>query len=60
MSPPSLSQKARITKEAFNEKISLRNQDGQSMAEFALVLPILAFLLFAVISSGSRSTTTSR
>jgi len=32
--------------------ISLRNQDGQSMAEFALVLPILAFLLFAVIQFG--------
>jgi Flp pilus assembly protein TadG len=33
-------------------KISLKNQDGQSMAEFALVLPILAFLLFAVIQFG--------
>jgi Flp pilus assembly protein TadG len=34
------------------KRISLRNQDGQSMAEFALVLPILAFLLFAVIQFG--------
>jgi len=34
------------------KRISLRNQDGQSMAEFALVLPILAFVLFAVIQFG--------
>jgi Flp pilus assembly protein TadG len=34
------------------KRISLRNQDGQSMTEFALVLPILAFLLFAVIQFG--------
>lgn len=34
------------------KRISLRNQDGQSVTEFALVLPILAFLLFAVIQFG--------
>jgi Flp pilus assembly protein TadG len=34
------------------KKISLRSQQGQSMTEFALVLPILAFLLFAVIQFG--------
>jgi Flp pilus assembly protein TadG len=34
------------------KRISLRNQEGQSMTEFALVLPILAFLLFAVIQFG--------
>jgi Flp pilus assembly protein TadG len=34
------------------KKISLKSQQGQSMTEFALVLPILAFLLFAVIQFG--------
>ncbi len=34
------------------KKISLKSQKGQSMTEFALVLPILAFLLFAVIQFG--------
>jgi hypothetical protein len=36
----------------MTKKISLRDQQGQSMTEFALVLPILAFLLFAVIQFG--------
>jgi hypothetical protein len=36
----------------MNKRISLRNQQGQSMTEFALVLPILAFLLFGVIQFG--------
>jgi Flp pilus assembly protein TadG len=34
------------------KRISLKNQDGQSVTEFALVLPIMAFLLFAVIQFG--------
>ena len=34
------------------KRISFKNQDGQSATEFALVLPILAFLLFAVIQFG--------
>lgn len=34
------------------KKISFRNQQGQSMTEFALVLPILALLLFGVIQFG--------
>jgi Flp pilus assembly protein TadG len=34
------------------KKISLKNQQGQSVTEFALVLPILAFLLFSVIQFG--------
>jgi len=34
------------------KRISFKNQDGQSVTEFALVLPILAFLLFAVIQFG--------
>jgi Flp pilus assembly protein TadG len=34
------------------KRISLRNQQGQSMTEFALVLPILALLLFGVIQFG--------
>src|SRR5215210_4335436 len=36
----------------MTKRISLRNQQGQAMTEFALVLPILAFLLFAVIQFG--------
>jgi Flp pilus assembly protein TadG len=36
----------------MTKRISLRDQQGQSMTEFALVLPILAFLLFAVIQFG--------
>src|SRR6187431_1042648 len=40
------------TKSLSMKRISFRNQDGQSMAEFALALPILALLLFAVIQFG--------
>jgi Flp pilus assembly protein TadG len=36
----------------MTQRISLRNQQGQSMTEFALVLPILAILLFGVIQFG--------
>jgi Flp pilus assembly protein TadG len=36
----------------MNKRFSLRNQQGQSMTEFALVLPILALLLFGVIQFG--------
>jgi Flp pilus assembly protein TadG len=36
----------------MTKRLSLRDQQGQSMTEFALVLPILAFLLFAVIQFG--------
>jgi Flp pilus assembly protein TadG len=34
------------------KRLSLRNQQGQAATEFALVLPILAFILFAVIQFG--------
>ncbi len=34
------------------EKISFRAQNGQTMTEFALVLPLLALLLFGVIQFG--------
>lgn len=34
------------------KRFSLRDQKGQSMTEFALVLPILALLLFGVIQFG--------
>jgi Flp pilus assembly protein TadG len=34
------------------KRISIRNQQGQTMTEFALVLPVLAMLLFAVIQFG--------
>jgi Flp pilus assembly protein TadG len=33
-------------------KIDIRSQQGQSLTEFALVMPILALLLFAVIQFG--------
>ena len=33
-------------------KIDIRSEQGQSVTEFALVLPILALLLFAVIQFG--------
>jgi Flp pilus assembly protein TadG len=36
----------------MTKRISLRNQQGQSMTEFALVLPILAILLFGVLQFG--------
>jgi Flp pilus assembly protein TadG len=36
----------------ITERFSFRNQQGQSMTEFALVLPILALLLFGVIQFG--------
>jgi Flp pilus assembly protein TadG len=34
------------------KRISFRNQKGQTMTEFALVLPLLAMLLFGVIQFG--------
>jgi Flp pilus assembly protein TadG len=34
------------------KRIAIRNQQGQTMTEFALVLPVLALLLFAVIQFG--------
>jgi Flp pilus assembly protein TadG len=36
----------------MTKRFSLRNQQGQTMTEFALVLPILAILLFGVIQFG--------
>src|SRR6188508_2295018 len=36
----------------MTRRISLRNQQGQSMTEFALVLPILALLLFGIVQFG--------
>jgi Flp pilus assembly protein TadG len=35
-----------------NKRIQIRNQQGQTMTEFALVLPVLALILFAVIQFG--------
>ena len=40
------------TRKISMRRISFKNQDGQSVTEFALVLPIVAFLLFAVIQFG--------
>jgi Flp pilus assembly protein TadG len=36
----------------MSNRISIKNQQGQSMTEFALVLPILVMLLFGVIQFG--------
>jgi Flp pilus assembly protein TadG len=35
-----------------SRKIDIRSQEGQSLTEFALALPVLALLLFAVIQFG--------
>jgi Flp pilus assembly protein TadG len=36
----------------MTKRFSFRDQNGQAMTEFAIVLPILAFLLFAIIQFG--------
>jgi Flp pilus assembly protein TadG len=36
----------------MSNRLSLKNEQGQSMTEFALVLPILVILLFGVIQFG--------
>ncbi|MGE5433884.1 MAG: TadE/TadG family type IV pilus assembly protein [Candidatus Doudnabacteria bacterium] len=36
----------------MKKRIQIRNQQGQTMTEFALVLPVLALILFAVIQFG--------
>jgi Flp pilus assembly protein TadG len=40
------------TKDPVKKRIQIRNQQGQTMTEFALVLPVLALILFAVIQFG--------
>jgi Flp pilus assembly protein TadG len=35
-----------------SKRIQIRNEQGQTMTEFALVLPVLALILFAVIQFG--------
>jgi Flp pilus assembly pilin Flp len=37
---------------ASRKKISFRREDGQTMVEFALVIPILCLVLFAIIQFG--------
>ena len=37
---------------AYRRKIDFKSEQGQSLTEFALALPILALLLFAVIQFG--------
>jgi len=37
---------------SFRRKIDFKSEHGQSLTEFALTLPILALLLFAVIQFG--------
>ncbi|HKA26978.1 MAG TPA: TadE/TadG family type IV pilus assembly protein [Gaiellaceae bacterium] len=36
----------------MKKRIQIRNEQGQTMTEFALVLPVLALILFAVIQFG--------
>lgn len=40
------------SKKTMSNRLSLKNEQGQSMTEFALVLPILVILLFGVIQFG--------
>ncbi len=47
-----LNSKHKTTEESNMKKISFKDQQGQSMTEFALVLPILALLLFGIIQFG--------
>ena len=37
---------------SFRRKIDFKSEQGQSLTEFALALPVLALLLFAVIQFG--------
>jgi Flp pilus assembly protein TadG len=39
-------------KKTSRQKLQLKSQEGQSLTEFALALPLLALLLFAVIQFG--------
>jgi Flp pilus assembly pilin Flp len=39
-------------KDPVKKRIQIRNEQGQTMTEFALVLPVLALILFAVIQFG--------
>ena len=39
-------------KHPVKKRIQIRNEQGQTMTEFALVLPVLALILFAVIQFG--------
>jgi len=39
-------------KDPVKKRIQIRSQQGQTMTEFALVLPVLALILFAVIQFG--------
>jgi Flp pilus assembly protein TadG len=39
-------------KDPVKKRIQIRNQQGQTITEFALVLPVLALILFAVIQFG--------
>jgi Flp pilus assembly protein TadG len=39
-------------KDPVKKRIHIRNEQGQTMTEFALVLPVLALILFAVIQFG--------
>jgi len=50
--PPQLSGVLKSKDFKMTKRISLRDQQGQSMTEFALVLPIIALLLFGVIQFG--------
>ena len=41
-----------LDQKTMSNRLSLKNQQGQSMTEFALVLPILVILLFGIIQFG--------
>src|SRR5436853_3812908 len=47
-----ITSRSRKMTNSVKKRIQIRNEQGQTMTEFALVLPVLALILFAVIQFG--------
>jgi len=50
--PPHFAPSSTAVSKQMSKRFNFKNQQGQSMTEFALVLPILVVLLFGVIQFG--------
>jgi Flp pilus assembly protein TadG len=50
--PPHFARSTTAVSKQMSKRFNFKNQQGQSMTEFALVLPILVVLLFGVIQFG--------